>query len=403
MPETPMDPEGWNAGDCLLRSELPPIEREALVMVSFAPTRTMIGEVTTPSGAQLERHAKRAGIRVVKLADLKQLSKVVAKWRGETPRVKAAKAVASGTEAENEAAIAAFIDEDDKEHLELLEDRANRHFADHQEERRFFFQFDAWSSPRILACLAEEGFRNALSPAARRLFVDPQVALPFEDPDGFHNVTTRLIDRASSRAFKLIAADRLPTPFPDPAIVFPPSGVGDHKEAMRRAARYVAAIAEQHFPGLGALEVAASQAFERAFVLFATGNLAFVPTDVEDGVFEELNSEPDSGFFFLFAELALGAIVVDEPHADCWFALARLFVACEDAFMALYDAPAQDRLRLVSYVRERRGSKPPQPVPEVLAQVARFKARFNDRATTLDKLSLTHSINLCHALRDAVV
>ncbi len=265
--------------------------------------------------------------------------------------------------------------------------------------RRFFLQFDAWTSSELLALLDDPGFVASLRPPTRRLFATVRPTLPFSRPTAFFEMALMLSKQAVSRAERMVRGMELTPPLPEPIDERPPLPCASHPQALLRMAKYLERIFEHGFPGVHAApnDGAPWRAFVAAFAAFGSGALATLAPTPLGGWPTPLNTEPDGAYFFLFAEFALRR--VELAWSPFWFRTARLFVALEDLFDAAYEWPMMRR-NLQEYSRKPGPAKP--RIDAFMQHLARFEADFKGRAT-LTRLTRVHALNVCHANRDEIV
>jgi hypothetical protein len=137
--------------------------------------------------------------------------------------------------------------------------------------------------------------------------------------------------RMSARMREHRAAPFRSTPFADPLSFRPP---------VQRVSDVFLRLLWQHFPdGRGGLDLAG---VEEAFELFATGELRLHLDELD-----VWTTEPSSGAFFLFGELALLATEC-EVEPELWTRLANVMVRAQELFCRTYPVRAE-RPRLADY------------------------------------------------------
>lgn len=304
----------------------------------------------------------------------------------------------------------------------LLETRAAQSFDPFRVERRFFLQFDAWTNATVAKWLVEPArktFRDGLSSAAKALFVD---AMPhpfgsttplFIDVEGLTSLAGTLYEKALSRGQALpegpARAPRASLDLDLTMLRFTPNQTPDEpspaftpeQAVIDRVATFLEAIFGMHPHAAAAASAPANglTQFERTFALFASGHLNFVSRLEPDPYQCELNCEPDSAFFFCFAEFAIQVCRLLENRRPYWFPLVRLFVALEDAFLEAY-APRLGPHCFDQYKRERRWMEL-VPEPELYDHVRRFMTDHPD-VSSLEKLTMIHSTNALYAAKDMI-
>lgn len=325
-------------------------------------------------------------------------------WAGEPPQIAAVIALpevpgdpgAAGADA----ALAALEVLERDRCLAMLRARARRRFPrDRAEATRFLLRFDAWTNGSVLRHLLDPKFARQLAGAERELFSLGRNTKGVPTPAEVNELAGWLMQCARDRAERL--ANRDPS---DPLN-------GEDVEARRRRQRmerlldkvavFLHATYWTGWPDRDGRVAIAD--LERAFAQFASGALAFVPAKEPDAYRSKLNAEPDSAYFFLFAEFALRACQRSGAGAvEDWFQLARLFVALQDVFVARYGSPLMKRDLDDQYLREHRSRGRPPSLRDVLEHVERQKAMFPASAD-LEWLARAHEINLLHAGRDEVI
>lgn len=279
----------------------------------------------------------------------------------------------------------------------LFEARAAAPFPGHPRARRFFQQLDAWSHPQLVGLLREPAFVATLSPAARERFVGaPLDRFPLRYPIALFQFAQSLFEVVKTRAEYLMEG-RFDLPALDLADgVWEPCA--DGAAAHRAIADYVRSIVELHF-GRAPLDW---DALGDAFALFASGRLALLApgTGADDPIGSGLNGEPDSGYFFCFAELALQAAErarhVGE-HDDFWWRFARITVVAQEFFLATYAAEVPERT-FAHCVRASRKLRPELTLAAMRAHLA--AADLPVGAAALPALVQRHAENILCAGRD---
>lgn len=311
-------------------------------------------------------------------------------WRGEPPQIAAVVARPAAEASAEARATQALKEVERKACRALLEERAGRRFAKWQRETRFLMRFDAWTNPPVLVQLLDEEFVATLSRRARTQFaLPPGLRESAPRPEAINELAGRLMQAAREHAERLACGEAAPR-----------SAALSRGEEFQKVERFLHAVFRRCWPG-GRAD-ATIEEIERAFALFASGGLAFVAADESDAFRAKLNAEPDSAYFFAFAEFALTACSLGGPRASDWFSFARLFVALEDVFMAKYGAPARPRDLDLQYLREQRSAAKPLAWSELEGHLDRFRKLFPN-LKSLANLKLAHTINVLHAARDEIV
>lgn len=317
------------------------------------------------------------------------------RWTGEPPQVAGVVALPADQANSGDAAHAALRADERRRCLELLDARARRRFERFSRETRFFLRFDAWTNPPVLSQLLDEEFHRELRGATRQLFgLSEEVRGEAPTAEQIVELSIGLMQRARERAERLACGEPV-DPKPRRARAVAPT----ERQKFESVARFLYKLFRGRWPGTRS--VATLEEIERAFALFAAGALAFVPLGETDAYRMKLNAEPDSAYFFAFAEFALQAIRLGVPQRADWFAFARLFVALEDVFVARYGAPLRRRDLDEQYLRQHRSARAPFELAELREHVQRYRELY-PTVDQLDQLELAHTINVLHAARDEV-
>lgn len=215
-------------------------------------------------------------------------------------------------------------------------------------ERRTMVRFDAWTDPRILRTLKEDW--KSLSKEARELFCDQRPEIdPTELRCAFELITRVPLDRARKLAAgmsygvkvrvegqaKLLldaAKDSLlgrNAPAKPPERVLLPA-------LIKRMANYLHTIFRRHL----STRNTPIKELEGLFARFASGALRI---EVR-GPQEWMNAEPDSAFFFAFAEFCIQAAHFNaNPGRRWWISLGGLFAALQDVYCLRYHKDGGER------------------------------------------------------------
>lgn len=399
--------------------EIEPRSRPVDVYLTLSPARTRVKGVAFGDQPLAELPGRK--LRVLKLPKLEIREKQRLRFRvdavGELPAITALSVQEPAADAAEE--IEEVEERDERgvgevgrqlaaKYQALLDARATEPFEKYREERRFFLRFDAWTNASVAEWLVgrdHETFGTSLCDEARQLFVngmpDPfrDGSFVFDDPSGLTHLAEKLYGVALSRGHALPDGGRLRHDLGDRdvelAFLRPAKSL---KQAIRRVATFLRAIFAP-LDGPAAAPHAGLTRLEVAFALFASGHLHFLPKDEKDSIKTLLNCEPDSGFFFCFAEFALRACKAVPDQARYWFPIARLFVALEDAFLETY-GPQVGPHSFSKYQREKRW-EPLLPIEMVTDHVRWFRSEHPD-ASSLAELAMKHSANALHAAKDDV-
>ncbi len=270
--------------------------------------------------------------------------------------------------------------------IALLNDRASV-CAPHNAIRRFFFYFDAWTTPELARALRGDGFVKGLSDAARATFLPSPANC---DPSGlFVGMANELVTLALSRAHNL--AHGLPTT-PTPKTCTP--------ENIASVARYLVPIFARVPRRIGAeLHDHLLDDVEAAFTYFATGHLAFLKCDPDDGF---LNAEPNSQWFFALAEFAFRAYEFKcPPSRGYWFRLARLFTVLIEPFGLVYGPVLSGRGACgYSYTNRRDAARP--AIPDVMRLIS-LQSTLIPESDGFQKLELLFAATMLWAVRDDAI
>ncbi|MBI5363245.1 MAG: hypothetical protein HZA53_08705 [Planctomycetes bacterium] len=276
--------------------------------------------------------------------------------------------------------------------VQLLEARAADARVVAHADRRFFTRYDAWTFPGVRAALEDPKVRGALSPAAKRLFVERMPELTAQV--GLFELGARCLGRAvNDRVEKFCAGGELPAApeLLDHEREVLESWHLDLDHALIALAEYQERIFDATFPPHAELP---SGDLETAFMAFASGALAYLPPPAppnpprpsERNLQDALNCEPDGWLFYAFAEFAWNASRVRTGRAAYWFALAQLFAALQEVHAWTY-GPAIGPRSTSSYGRWRRRACEPIALGEIEALVLVYRKQYGDRAALAKRLA----------------
>lgn len=209
----------------------------------------------------------------------------------------------------------------------LFVSRANLLVGPRYRQQRMFVQFDAWTDPRYLGWLLKYGHR--LKGNAKNLFVRGR---PEFDINllicGFALLKDVPLDRAIRRASKQVYGVPVRVS-PDVARLL----AANHttvREVIREIAAYMHQIFSRYFRPKG--KTTPSKGLAKSFARFAAGKLR-----INEGIQQQLNSEPDSAHFFVFAEFCIQAAYYGaKPSRQWWLSLGGLFAALQDVYCLRY-------------------------------------------------------------------
>lgn len=240
---------------------------------------------------------------------------------------------------------AAPADDPDRDTLNA---RAAMELAPWKKERAFFLDYDGWCDPRYARHL--RGPKELLSDAAIGFF-DVASPPPLAHPALLHCGFRLLTQLPLNRARKAAGGESYGVPVQvggEVELLLAHHGL-DAEKVVRGLADLQYAICDKHYPQ-GAKPERPSRALQLAFARFADGQLRIV-----HGATTQLNAEPDSAYFFVFAEFCIqGAhFAADppkpkQPSKEWWRRLAALFARLNDVYCARYKQPAAER-RYESY------------------------------------------------------
>jgi hypothetical protein len=218
-----------------------------------------------------------------------------------------------------------------------LNDRAARLVGPAHREQRMFVQFDAWTDPTIFGWLEKHG--NVLTPAAQRLFVvgRPKFTLGHLNC-GFKLLTGVPLDRAVRYA----AGDgyAIPVQCSKETVAFLTANDTSVKQLIHDLADYLHKIFSRHFRQDRTKPP--SRNLKLAFIQFAEGKLR-----ISNAGREWMNAEPDSAYFFTFAEFCIQASFYKaNPGPAWWLQLGCMFAALQDVYCLRYHR--RDALRAVA-------------------------------------------------------
>lgn len=377
--------------------KLPPLPSgEWRAYLAFAADRTTVRSVQlAPGGAPLAPEPSGLWRTPGRRSTRRSLALRI-RWTGEPPQIAGVVVQPADHANGGDAALAELRADERRRCLELLDARARRRFDRWSRETRFFLRFDAWTNPPVLSQLVDEEFHRQLRGASLQLFgMSEEVRREAPTADHIVELSIGLMQRARERAERL-ACGELPEPKPRRARAV----AATERRRFEVVAQFLYKLFRGRWPGTRT--IASLEEIERAFALFAAGALAFVPLEETDAYRMKLNAEPDSAYFFAFAEFALLAVRLGVPQSSDWFSFARLFVALEDVFVARYGAPLQRHDLDEQYLRQQRSAGAPFELAELREHLARYRQLY-PTARQLDQLELAHTINVLHAARDEVV
>lgn len=224
----------------------------------------------------------------------------------------------------------ARVDPEEEKYKELFESRAR--LAEKDPERRLFLQFDAWSDPDLTRWL--DRFSRRLSPRAKRVFAHGRPRIrPGVMRCAYEILPYVPIDRARTLAGHQDYG--IPVQIGSDAADLLKSYGLSARDMIHAVANYQIEIFKSTFP----LQALPTPELDRCFVRFATGKLRIDP-----GPQDKMNAEPDSAYFFSFAEFCIQAAYVGAaPGHDWWHSLGCLFAALQDAYCQCYHNPKGER------------------------------------------------------------
>lgn len=212
--------------------------------------------------------------------------------------------------------------------------------AAHRRAQRMFVQYDAWCDPRLRRWLdVPENFEH-LSEPAYRLFVMPRNRLPELGQDTLLLAFTLFVSRPFDRARTLGHGGSYPTKVKPRHDRFKQVGANaaECRRVIRELAEYQRAIFELSYPTRGERP---DRGLELAIAWFASGRL-----QIDDPGSEWMNAEPDSWFFFCFAEFCLQAAVREAKVVDPWWLrLGAVFASMQEFFRVRYHDRGKSLLR----------------------------------------------------------
>jgi hypothetical protein len=255
----------------------------------------------------------------------------------------------------------------------LMISRANMLVGPRYRQQRMFVQFDAWTDPRFLGWLQDFGKR--LPGKAKKLFESSRPSFDIKLLIcGFALLKDVPLDRAVRRASGEVYG--VPVRVSKDMARLLKANHTTVREVIREIARYLHTIFSRHFHQKG--RKTPSPRLETAFARFAAGKLRIHP-----GSQQQLNAEPDSAYFFVFAEFCIQAAYYRaHPGRKWWLALAGLFAALQDVYCLRYHRNGAQR-RVAEYGDMFFDGRRPIPDDLLLDHVASVQARDG----TLSKLA----------------
>jgi hypothetical protein len=139
----------------------------------------------------------------------------------------------------------------------------------------------------------------------------------------------------------------------------------------------------------------------QAIAHFGTGRLRICADGVK-GFDALLNAEPDSAYFFAFAEIALRCMQVDTAHSRFWFSLARTFTALQEPFTDVYADPACGRAHCAFKRSNRRDGVRTAEPSVVRDRLDYYRKRMPSRRF-LPELEARFATSILSALYDEIV
>jgi len=255
----------------------------------------------------------------------------------------------------------------------LLIARADLLVGHRYRQQRMFVQFDAWTDPHFLGWLLR--YEHLLLGNAKKLFVArrPKININLLIC-GFALLKDVPLDRAMRRASGQVY--KVPVRVSKDTARLLKANHTTVREVIREIAAYLHEIFSRHFRQKG--RTTPSPLLEAAFARFASGLLRISP-----GSQQQLNSEPDSAYFFVFAEFCIQAAYYRaQPSREWWLSLGGLFSALQDVYCLRYHRRGAQR-RVAEYGDVFYDPRRPIPVDLLLDHVASVQARDG----TLSKLA----------------
>jgi len=226
---------------------------------------------------------------------------------------------------------------------DTLHARAVLGFTRFAAERTFFLNYDGWCDPRYARHL--RGPKALLSDEVIRFFrvaKSPPLSHPALLQCGFRLLTHLPLDRARTAAAGKEYG--IPVQVVEEELLLLGHHGLDAAKLIGGLAELQFAICDAHFPQ-GKKPQRPSRRLQLAFARFADGQLRLA-----QGETTQLNAEPDSAYFFVFAEFCIQAAhFACAPSQGWWRRLAALFARLNEVYVARYKQPAADR-RYESYV-----------------------------------------------------
>ena len=271
----------------------------------------------------------------------------------------------NGNEGEGEPGAGAKASPVDDPIKKLLISRANLLVGPRYRQQRMFVQFDAWTDPRFLGWLLKHGHR--LRGHAKDLFVKGR---PKFDINllicAFALLKDVPLDRAIRRASEEVYG--VPVRVSEDVARLLETNHTTVREVIREVAAYLHKIFSRHFHQKG--RTTPSPRLEAAFARFASGKLR-----INAGIQQQLNSEPDSAYFFVFAEFCIQAAYYRaRPSREWWLSLGGLFAALQDVYCLRYHRNGAQR-RVAEYGDMFYDGRRPIPDELLLDHVASVQAR----------------------------
>jgi hypothetical protein len=256
---------------------------------------------------------------------------------------------------------------------QLLIARADLLVGSQYRQQRMFVQFDAWTDPRFLGWLQKNG--HLLRGNAKNLFVTRRP--PFNINlliCGFALLKDVPLDRAIRRASGQVYG--VPVRVSADVARLLDANHTTVREVIREVAAYLHRIFSRHFQQKG--RTTPSPRLETAFARFASGQLR-----IKSGIQQQLNAEPDSAYFFVFAEFCIQAAYYRaRPSREWWLSLGGLFASLQEVYCLRYHRNGAQR-RVAEYGDMFYDGRRPIPDEVLLDHAASVRVRDG----TLSKLA----------------
>lgn len=260
---------------------------------------------------------------------------------------------------------------------EILEARARLSDSPEDLQRRTIVRFDACTDPRLVEWIEANGM--SLSQEARAFFYDNRPKIKVDILRCAYELFTCVpLDRARMLAAGLRYGVEVHVEG-RAKLLLEKTGLS-LKKLIRRLARHMHAVFQAH--GRTTHPAKALRQIDEMFAGFASGALR-----IDDGQGEWMNAEPDSAYFFAFAEFCIQAAHFRaSPGRTWWIKLGALFAALQDVYCQRYHKPGAGR-RFSEYDDDWFDDSIPISVPLLRKQIDSVRRRDTTIRDLMDRVT----------------